>query len=66
MIAWIGTIGGILGAFLVAFGFAFVGYVAFIIGASCCLYNAIKAKDTAMAVQFGFFFCANIIGLIRN
>jgi hypothetical protein len=66
MIAWIGTIGGIIGAFLVASGLMVIGYCSFLIGAICCFYCAFKDGNRSLMVQFGFFLCANVLGLWKN
>jgi hypothetical protein len=67
MLAWIGTICGIIGSVLVAAnnGFQFVGYVSFLIGAMACLYTSIMRKDNSGITLWGFFTAVNIWGLIN-
>ena len=67
MLAWIGTVCGILGSVLVALnsGFQFVGYTSFLIGSIACLITAWKVKDKANMVLWGFFFVVNIMGIIN-
>lgn len=67
MIKWIGTIGGILGAVLVAAnnGMQFAGYIAFLIGAVSWLYASIKARDNAAIIQWAFFSVVNLFGLFN-
>jgi hypothetical protein len=65
IISWIGTIASIAGAFLMAFGMAQYGYIAFSIGSVSCLYVAISKRDMPLIILNGTFFIANIIGLYR-
>ena len=67
MLAWIGTVCGILGSVLVAAnnGYQFVGYVSFLIGAIACLYTSIIRKDNSGITLWGFFTAVNIWGLIN-
>jgi nicotinamide riboside transporter PnuC len=65
MISWIGTLSSILGSFLVAFGVASVGYVAFLVGSFSWLVVAYKRRDRALALLNLTFFAANIIGIVR-
>ena len=67
MLAWIGTICGILGSVLVAMnnGFQFVGYTSFLIGSIACLIVAVKAKDKANITLWGFFLSVNIMGIVN-
>jgi hypothetical protein len=66
MMAWIGTAASIAGAFMVAFGFTVLGYSSFLIGAGAWLLVAFRQRDKALGVLNATFFCANIIGLVRN
>lgn len=64
-IAWTGTVSSVLGSFLVAFGIYLVGYIAFLVGASCWLAVAWYRRDNALALLNGTFWVANVIGLWR-
>lgn len=66
LLAWVGTGSSILGSFLVAFGFLFAGYCAFLIGATAWLSVAIVRRDWSLLTLNGFFAVANIIGFWRN
>ena len=66
MTAWIGTISSIVGSFMVAFSVTLLGYSAFLIGSAAWLLVAYRRKDKALGLLNGTFFCANIIGLLRN
>ena len=65
MLAWIGTICGIVGSVVVAAnnGFQFVGYISFLIGALACLITAIKRKENSGIVLWGFFTAVNVMGI---
>jgi hypothetical protein len=65
MIAWVGTVFGILGAMLVAsnIGLNDLGYTFFTIGSVFSLTNAVKMKDNANIILWGVFLLINIIGL---
>jgi len=65
MIAWLGTLCGILGAYIVALGFALPGYSLFAVSSLIWLTIAYAKKDLPLGVLNGFFFVANIIGLYR-
>lgn len=64
MLAWIGTICGILGSILVAAnnGLQFYGYISFLIGAISCLMVSFKRKDRAGLTLWGFFTIVNFWG----
>lgn len=66
MLAWLGTIFGILGALLVAsnIGLNDVGYILFTIGAICSFANAYKKRDNAGMVLWLTFLIINIFGVI--
>ena len=64
-IAWIGTITSIAGSFMVAFGIATIGYLAFLVGSCSWLAVAITRRDKALGLLNLTFLCANIIGLYR-
>jgi len=64
-IAWMGTATSVAGSFLVALGVYLIGYIAFLIGASCWLTVAWYRRDKALAILNATFWIANIIGLIR-
>lgn len=65
MLSGISTIGGITGAYLLAFGFPLIGYIFFLIGSIAAVIYFIPRKEWAMLIQFAFFSIANIIGLFR-
>jgi hypothetical protein len=65
-LGWFGTIVSVIGSFAVAFGFMFYGYCFFVTGATAWAIVARAKRDNALLVLQGFFFCANIVGLIRN
>jgi nicotinamide riboside transporter PnuC len=67
MIAWIGTICGIIGALLVAAnnGYQDIGYIFFLIGAFFSLTAAIKEKHKANITLWLVFASINVYGLIR-
>lgn len=66
MIAWVGTIASIVGAFLVAFGIVLSGYLAFTLGASAWVIVALLRKDKPLFILNATFLCANIVGLTRS
>lgn len=66
MIAWIGTLANVVGAFAVAFGYLLPGYSAFLLGSTIWSGIAGKRRDSALLTLNLVFFCANIIGLYRN
>lgn len=65
MLAWSGTVLNIVGAFLVALKFAFIGYSFFVVGALAWFYIAFKTKNAALATLNGFYIAANLIGLFN-
>lgn len=67
MLAWIGTICGILGSVLVAAnnGMQFVGYISFLIGALACVITSTQRKDKAGITLWAFFTAVNIWGIIN-
>lgn len=65
MISWIGTLASILGSFLVAFGIASTGYVAFLVGSFSWLVVAYRRRDRALGLLNLTFFVANIVGIVR-
>jgi hypothetical protein len=66
MIAWIGTLANVAGAFAVALGYLMPGYSAFLLGSLAWTGIARKRKDTALFTLNAVFLCANIVGLYRN
>ena len=66
MIAWIGTVTSILGAFAIALGYFKAGYLLVTAGSIAWLYVAHCRKDTSLAVLNGTFLIANLIGIIKN
>lgn len=65
MLAWVGTIGGIIGAVLVAAntGYQFLGYIAFLVGAIAALLTSIKRKQNDGVILWSFFTIINCIGI---
>lgn len=66
MIAWAGTVFGILGAMLVAcnIGMNDLGYIFFTLGSICCLTDSIKKRDNSNIILWGVFLAINIVGLV--
>lgn len=65
-LAWFGTLVSIIGAFTVASGFFFPGYIAFTLGCFSWLTVAAVRKDGSLALLNVFFLGANILGLYNN
>ena len=61
----LGTICGIIGAFLVAMKLGQVGYPFFFVSSLCLLSSAIKFKQKNFIALQGVFFSANVIGLFN-
>ncbi len=61
----LGTICGIIGAFLVAMKFGQFGYPFFFISSLCLLSSAIHFKQKNFIALQGVFFTANVIGLFN-
>lgn len=66
MIAWIGTISSVFGAFLVANGFFILGYTLFIIGSLSWAVVGLKRRDMALFWLNAIFLSANIMGIWNN
>lgn len=64
-LSWFGTASSIAGAFLMAFGFAKIGYILFSFGSLSWLIVGYNEKNNSLMVLNGTFFVANIIGLYR-
>lgn len=62
-ITWCGTITQIIGAFLVASGIFFYGYVFFAIGACCWLTFAKRTNNNALLLLESVFLSSNFLGL---
>lgn len=62
-ITWIGTITQIIGAFLVASGVFFAGYVFFAVGACCWLIFAKRTDNKALMLLETVFLSSNFLGL---
>lgn len=65
MIAWIGTVTSIFGAFLMAFGVTLIAFVCFTLGSISWVIVGIVKRDKPLIVLNSFFLVANIIGLFR-
>lgn len=61
----IGTICGIIGAFLVAMKIGEYGYQFFIASSFCLMVSAIMLKQRNFIALQGVFFVANVIGLFN-
>ncbi len=61
----LGTICGIIGAFLVAAKFAQYGYPFFFASSLCLLVSAVKQNQRNYIALQGVFFVANVIGLFN-
>lgn len=66
VISWVGTVTSIIGAFLVAFKFIFVGYCFFIVGSFAWLTIGYITKNKPLIVLNATFFVANLIGLFNS
>lgn len=64
-LAWIGTASSILGAFLMAFGFALIAFICFTLGSVTWFIVGVRNGDRALVVLNFFFLMANLIGLFR-
>ncbi len=63
MIERLGTIAGIIGAFLVALGFPPIGFPFFFISSVCLTYSAWKQGNRNLISLQAAFLCCNILGL---
>jgi len=61
----LGTLAGIIGAFLVAMKFGQYGYPFFFVSSLCLLSSAIKFKQKNFIALQGTFFTANLIGVFN-
>lgn len=61
----LGTICGIIGAFLVAMKLGNYGYPFFLVSSICLLFSAIKFRQLNFIALQGTFFTANVIGLFN-
>lgn len=61
----LGTVCGIIGAFLVAFKLGQLGYPFFFISSMCLLYSAILLGQRNYIALQGVFLSANIVGLFN-
>jgi hypothetical protein len=61
----IGTIAGIIGAFLVATKLGQYGYPFFFLSSICLLISAIRLKQNNYIAMQGVFFLANLIGVVN-
>lgn len=61
----IGTICGIIGAFLVALKMGAYGYPFFFVSSFCLMTSAIALKQKNFIALQGVFFVANVIGLFN-
>jgi hypothetical protein len=61
----IGTIWGIIGAFLVAMKMGDIGYPFFFVSSFCLMITAISLRQRNFIALQGVFFVANVIGLFN-
>lgn len=61
----LGTVCGIIGAFLVALKFGQFGYPFFFASSMCLLYSAIRLRQRNYIALQGVFLSANIVGLFN-
>ena len=61
----LGTICGILGAFLVAMKYGNIGYPFFFVSSLALLISALKQKQKNFIALQGVFFAANVVGLVN-
>jgi len=66
MLAWIGTVSSVFGAFLVANQFFIVGYSLFIVGSLSWAVVGLKRRDMALFWLNAIFLSANIMGIWNN
>jgi len=66
MVAWLGTVFGILGSILVALnnGLQDFGYICFLVGSISWLVVSVKKCDNAGIMQWGVFTIINLVGLL--
>ena len=65
IIETLGTLCGIIGAFLVAMKYGQIGYPFFFVSSLCLMVSAIKKKQGNFIALQGTFFAANVIGLFN-
>lgn len=65
-LAWLGTGASILGAFMVASGFYFLGYIPFLVGSASWMIVARARKDNPLLLLNAVFFSANILGIVKH
>lgn len=66
MLAWIGTVSSVFGAFLVANQFFIVGYSLFIVGSLSWAVVGLKRRDMALFWLNAIFLSANLMGIWNN
>lgn len=66
MLAWIGTVSSVFGAFLVANQFFILGYSLFIVGSLSWAVVGLKRRDMALFWLNAIFLSANLIGIWNN
>lgn len=65
VIEFLGTLAGILGAFLVACKMPEMGYPFFLISSICLTYSAVRQRQWNLMALQGVFLLANILGLVN-
>jgi hypothetical protein len=66
MLAWIGTVSSVFGAFLVANQFFILGYSLFIVGSLSWAIVGLKRRDMALFWLNAIFLSANLMGIWNN
>lgn len=66
MLAWIGTVSSVFGAFLVANQFFILGYSLFIVGSLSWAVVGLKRRDMALFWLNAIFLSANLMGIWNN
>ncbi len=62
---FVGTICGIIGAFLVASKYGQIGYPFFFVSSFCLMVSAFKLKQKNFIALQSVFFGANVLGLVN-
>ena len=65
LIETLGTVCGIIGAFLVAMKHGDIGYPFFFVSSMCLLGSALRFKQWNFVALQGVFFTANVVGLVN-
>jgi hypothetical protein len=63
IISWLGTVTGIMGAFMVASQIILIGYLVMACSSVAWVLFGMRAKNVALIVQSAAFLAANILGI---